>query len=601
MARQLDRVFSIGQCAQSDTLHVCPVREGIASCPGIDLGSGFVVDLVVRFVGAMATWHVSVQHDIEAGARLDEVSNNQLEEARWRSLFEHSLDGVLLTAPDGRILAANPAACAMLGRTERDVCDAGRAGIVVVDDAALRFLDQRQREGHARGILTLRRKDGSTFLADLTSAIFKSASGALRTSMTFRDVTESERGRRVLEILADAGRVLASSLDESTTLKNLTDLVVPKLADVCVVDLLTPDGVARVATAHRNPSRVAEFVQVRRRGMLPHATAGVDYVLRTGEPSCVFELSDAWLHANTVDATHFEAARKLGVRSFVAVPLVAGGRTLGALTVMSDGGVPPFGEADLSLVRALGVRAATAIDNAHRHAESLDARRLRDEVLGVVAHDLRSPLHTIQLAATLLARRTPSTELETIQRAVQRADMLIHDLLLAAKAEGGRIPLVPRTENLASILDEVDAIHRTLAESKPLELVVTTEGTAPSAVVDRHRIVQMLSNLTANAIKFSPPGGRVEVRARADAERVVFTVSDTGIGIAADDIPHVFDRYWQGRHSPDLGAGLGLSICRGIAESHGGHISVASTVGTGTTFEVVLPASPSAPSLAIEA
>jgi len=89
----------------------------------------------------------------------------------------------------------------------------------------------------------------------------------------------------------------------------------------------------------------------------------------------------------------------------------------------------------------------------------------------------------------------------------------------------------------------------------------------------------------------------VEVRARADAERVVFTVSDTGIGIAAGDIPHIFDRYWQGRHSPDLGAGLGLSICRGIVESHGGQISVESIVGRGTTFTIVLPVSPSAPAL----
>ena len=544
----------------------------------------------------MAACHVSVQRKVEAGARLDASSNTQVEEeARWRLLFEHALDGVLLTAPDGSVLAANPAACAMLGRTERDVCEAGRAGLVVVDDAALRFLDQREREGHARGILTLRRKDGSTFLADLSSAIFTTSGGALRTSMMFRDVTESERARRALEILADAG-ALASSLDESTTLRNLTDLVVPKLADVCVVDLVTPVGVARVAAAHRDPSRIAEFLQVRRRTMARHATAGVDYVLRTGEPSCVFELTDAWLQANTADATHFEAARKLGVRSFVAVPLVAGGRTLGALTVMSDGGVPPFGKADLSLVRALGVRAASAIDNAHKHAESIEARRLRDEVLGVVAHDLRSPLNTIQLAATLLARGGSSPELAMIQRAVQRADVLIHDLLLAAKAEGGSIPLVRRAENLASILEEVDAIHRTLAESKPLELVMTAEG-APTAVVDRHRIVQMLSNLTANAIKFSPPGGRVEVRARADAERVVFTVSDTGIGIAADDIPHIFDRYWQGRHSQNLGAGLGLSICRGIVESHGGQISVESIVGRGTTFTIVLPVSLSAPAL----
>ena len=195
-------------------------------------------------------------------------------EARWRSLFVHALDGILLTAPDGRIFAANPAACTMLGRTEGEVCAAGRADTVIVDDAAKQFVVDRQRDGHARGILRMRRKDGTTFLADVSSAVFATVSGETRTSMMFRDVTESERARRGLEILADAGRVLASSLDTHTTLANLTTLVVPKLADVCTVDLLTSDGVAREAVAHRDPSRVADFRHVRRRAMRPDATIG---------------------------------------------------------------------------------------------------------------------------------------------------------------------------------------------------------------------------------------------------------------------------------------------------------------------------------------
>jgi PAS domain S-box-containing protein len=164
-------------------------------------------------------------------------------ETPLRAVVEHSPDGILLTAPDGRILDANPTACALLGRTEEETCAAGRAGVVVPDDAAERLLEERRRTGCARGILTLRRKDGTTFLADLASTVFKSATGELWTSMTFRDVTESERGRRALEILADAGRILASSLDLRTTLKHLTDLVVPRLADVCTVDLVEPEGV----------------------------------------------------------------------------------------------------------------------------------------------------------------------------------------------------------------------------------------------------------------------------------------------------------------------------------------------------------------------
>lgn len=518
-------------------------------------------------------------------------------EARWRSVFDHAMDGILLTAPDGRVFAANPAACVMLGRTEDEICRAGRAGLVVPDEAAQRFLEERARVGHARALVRLRRGNGATFLAEVSSSIFATSGGEQRTSMVFRDATESERARRALVILADAGRVLARTLDERETLASLTGLIVPELADVCVVDLKSEAGVLRVAVAHRDPSKIPEFIQVRRRALRPDTTAGVDYVLRTGESSCVLEMTDAWLATATMDIEHFKQARALGIRSFVAVPLITHGCTIGALTVMSDGGVPTFGDADVALVRALGERAASAIDNARRHADAVEARRLRDEVLGVVAHDLRGPLNTIHLATQLLGEPVARGPVEIIDRAVRRADVLIQDLLLAVKAEGGTLPLVPRAQDLAAILAEVDALHRTLAESKSLGLIVRLEGDLSPVTVDRHRIVQMLSNLMANAIKFTAPGGRVELLARRDGDRMVLTVHDTGAGIAADELPHVFDRYWQGKHSPNVGAGLGLSISRAVARAHGGDLTVESAVGVGTTFTAVLPlcAQPPAP------
>lgn len=438
-------------------------------------------------------------------------------DARWRAVVEHAPDGILLTIPDGRIIGANPAACTLLGRTEAEICAGGRADVVVPDEALSRLLEERKRHGRARGVVTMRRGDGTTFLADIASTVFESDTGELWTSMSFGDVTQIERARHALEILADAGRVLASSLDLPTTLRQLTDLVVPRLADVCTVDLVEPDGVVRAAVAHRDPTRVAAFEQVRRRKMHPDATDGVDYVLRTGKPSYVFELTDEWLRAMALDPAHFEQALALGVRSFVSVPLIAHGVTIGALTLMSDGGVPSFGEDDLELAQALGERAAMAIDNAHRHAEVLAARRLRDEVLAVVAHDLRGPLYVIQLAAMDLERQQASNEVTTIRRAVRRADALIRDLLLASKAEGGNLQFERRSASLTTMFEEVSALHLPLAEAASLRFSADIEGKVPNLEVDPHRIVQMLSNLVANALKFTPAGGRVELRGRVEA------------------------------------------------------------------------------------
>ncbi|MGZ3422746.1 MAG: ATP-binding protein [Polyangiales bacterium] len=510
----------------------------------------------------------------------------------WRLVTQHAHDGILLTTRGGRVLAANPAACALLGRTEREMCAEGRTEIVVHDDALERFLAERDRDGAATGIVSLRRKDGSIFLADAASTMFSSAGGEAWSSLRIRDVTEAERARRALELLAHAGRALSSSLDLDETLKNLTDLVVPKLADVCTVDLVEPDGIRRAAVAHRDPSRVGDFEGVRRRAMQPSSTNGVDYVVRTGEPSYVFELTDAWLESATLDRAHFEQARALGVRSFVSVPLVVGARIIGALTLMSDGGVPKFGEPDRSLAQAVGALAATAIDNAYRHSEAIEARRLRDEVLGVVAHDLRGPLNVIQLTTSLLARKSPGTEVETIKRAVRRAEILIQDLLLAAQADSCTIPLELREESLQTILDEIEVLHRPLASEMSLQLVVALEGEARPVQCDRHRVVQMLSNLVSNAIKFTPEKGSVMLRCRAEQERLVFTVTDTGSGIPQHELPWVFDRFWQGAQARHVGAGLGLAISRGIANAHGGEIKVDSVVERGTTFTVVLPIVP---------
>lgn len=519
------------------------------------------------------------------------VRRGDLFDEHAAAVLSHASDAVLLTSIDGAVLASNAAARRLLRRSDAEIRAAGRAGIAVMDEAAVRFFAERRRRGRARAVLSLRRKDETTFFAEVVSAVFEGGDGTSWTSLSFRDVTGVERARRTLEILADAGGHLSHSMDPGKTLEALTTVIVPRLADVCTVDLLENGEVDRVAAAHRDPSRVADFLEVRRRRIDEGADAGTDFVLRTGEPSAVLRVTDDWLRQATHDEAHFFDARALGVQSIVSVPLRVRENTIGALTLMSTGGAPIFTDSDVSLATALGERAAIAIDNARRYEEMLEARRLRDEVLGVVAHDLRGPLNVIKLASMVLARERQCEETDSIARAVRRANALIEDLLLAAKTEQGTLPTARRVEAIAGIVDEVHALHRPIAGAREVsfDVVVPQNGEASHALVDRHRIIQMLTNVVANALDVTPPHGRVVLRVSGDADRVVFRVSDTGPGISPEDLRRVFDRFWQAAHRRRAGAGLGLTIARAVALAHGGDITVESAVGKGTTFCIMIP------------
>ena len=232
-------------------------------------------------------------------------------------------------------------------------------------------------------------------------------------------------------------------------------------------------------------------------------------------------------------------------------------------------------------------------------AEAETSRRTRENLLAVVSHDLRNPLSAIATTASILAKGEPGREPPdrmvrfgtNILRAAQRMDRLIIDLLDLAKIESGRLRIDPREQEAASIVKDSVDILAPVASDKGLTL--KTEVPAPNIRIhcDRERILQVLSNLLGNALKFTEEGGTVSVSVSEGEGEAKFSVADTGCGIAADQVPHIFDRYWQAKSARD-GIGLGLSIARGIVEAHRGRIWVESKIGEGTTFFFTLPKNP---------
>ena len=226
------------------------------------------------------------------------------------------------------------------------------------------------------------------------------------------------------------------------------------------------------------------------------------------------------------------------------------------------------------------------------------ASRIRDEVLAVVAHDLRNPVHTIILSAGML-REIPLEEaqrqhrLGIIQRTAKGMEHLIRDLLDATRIESGTFAVRQARVHVRALLDETLELFEAPARERRIMLRCEVDDDVPPVLGDRDRLEQALSNLLGNALKFTPAGGQVRLSARVVAGGAVeIDVADTGSGIPGDQLAHVFDRFWQADRQGRAGAGLGLSIVKGIVEAHGGEIRVESVVGDGTTFSLTVPVAP---------
>ena len=220
---------------------------------------------------------------------------------------------------------------------------------------------------------------------------------------------------------------------------------------------------------------------------------------------------------------------------------------------------------------------------------------LSSEVLSIVSHDLKSPLATITMAASLLDDDSRSADersqmLKMVKRATARMDRLIRDLLEVGRLDAGHtLPVAPRCADVAPILREAVDAHEALAAAGSIALSCDVAAELPEVSADCDRILQVLSNLIGNAIKFTPPGGRIEVSARAADGEVVVSVADSGPGLTADEQARIFEPYWQAMRTASLGAGLGLKIAKAIVEAHGGRIWIESAPGQGTTFRFALP------------
>lgn len=411
---------------------------------------------------------------------------------------------------------------------------------------------------------------------------------------------EAERrlrtAKEVHRFLSKCSKQLAESIEYETTLANITRLAVPRIADWCAVDLLENGCIRRVSIAHGDPAEAALAERIQRHPPDLQAARGIGHVLRTGRSELLPDVSDAALLEIARDAEHLRILRQLRLRSYLIVPMIVHGRVLGALTMATTESGRRYTEYDVAVAEELARRSSAAIENARLHREAQEAVQIRENVLAVVSHDLRNPLNSIGMAAALLARRGAEAgddrvqkQVESIQRAARRMERLIGDLLDITSIRTGQLSIKPDRADVVEILTEAVEPMEPLARTKGL--AVRREWPAGPVFVhcDRQRIIQAVSNVLGNAIKYCRSGELVTVRAQPAAAEVIVAVSDTGPGIPPGELPHVFDRFWAAERQGTRGTGLGLNITKGIVEAHGGRIWIESEVGKGTTASFTLP------------
>jgi signal transduction histidine kinase len=315
-------------------------------------------------------------------------------------------------------------------------------------------------------------------------------------------------------------------------------------------------------------------------------------VLRTGECQILNRVTSEILGELGVEA---DTSR---VSIYVCVPIVARGHTIGAIAFVSTDPHKTIGASDLSLMTGVANAAAVAIDNTKLYREAQEANRLKDEFVAMVSHELRTPL-TPMLGGIHLLRTTRPNEttferaLDIIERHAHTQVQIVEDLLDASRIVSGKLHLVMKSTNVRPVVEAAIGSVRASAEAKGIVVIRNFEEIRQPIHGDPHRLQQIIWHLLSNAIKFTPSEGRIEISARPDGEHVEIQITDTGVGIPADILPSIFDRFRKtldANSKMRTGLGLGLAIVRHLVELHNGSIHAASAgPGRGAVFTLRFP------------
>ncbi|MHB1424522.1 MAG: hybrid sensor histidine kinase/response regulator [Gemmataceae bacterium] len=533
----------------------------------------------------------------------------QEHEERLRVTLASIGDAVIATDADGRAAFLNPVAETLTGWTMAEARGRRLEEVFhiinektrqVVENPVHRVL----RDGIVVGLANhtvLIAKDGKEIPIDDSGAPIRTSQGHVAgVVLIFRDVSERKRVEKDNRFLSDASAALAALVDYESTLQKVARLAVPTYADWCSVDMLDEAGaLRRLAVAHVDPSKIELAHELQRRYPPdPAASSGVWNILRTGKSEITSDITDEFLVARVKDAELLGILRKLGLKSSMAVPLSVRGKVLGVITFVAAESGRRYDEADLIVAEDLANRAAIAIENSRLYQTVREADRRKDEFIALLGHELRNPLAPIRNALQVL--KLPGADAaivlrarEMMERQVEHMVRLVDDLLDVSRIMQGKVGLRREPLELATVVARAVETSQPSIDAEGHRLTIALPPEPLWVNGDLVRMAQVVGNLLNNAAKYTERGGRISLTAAREGGKAVLRVRDTGIGIAFEQLPRLFDMFFQAERrtkESQGGLGIGLSLVRGIVELHGGSVEARSAgPGMGSEFEVRLP------------
>jgi PAS domain S-box-containing protein len=562
------------------------------------------VELRDRRIAALeqraAALEVEVAHRKQLEARLAEsLAARRRGEQLLRDFVDNATIGLHWVLADGTIEWANEAELKLLGYAPEEYIGRNIAEFHAdehkIGDILCRL--GRNEEIHDYEA-PLRAKDGSIRWVAISSNVLFENDQFVHTRCFSRDITAKKRLEEQNALLLEATSILSRSLDYRKRLTDLSRVIVPRLADWCVMDIAREDGYDRLAIVHRDPELEAIGASLQERWPDAAERDPVRRVLESGEPVIVPSVTEETLAEFARSDEHLAELRKLGIRSMLIVPMVTHGRVVGSIALVASETRPQYTADDLPLALDLASRTAGMIEIARLYHVAEANNRAKDEFLATLSHELRTPLTAILGWARMMSvggldDETLRTAITTIEQSARTQASLIEDLLDVSRVVSGKLSLQSEPVDVSGVVGDVLHAMQVAAEAKGIR--VESSGLDSRTIVqgDSTRLQQIVWNLVSNAIKFSEDGSRVKVRLEHGGGRARLIVRDQGRGIAPSFLPFVFEPFRQGDSTATRmhgGLGLGLAIVKYLAEAHGGTVSAESAgLGKGSTFTVTLP------------